>query len=492
MMRALILLHRSLGVAFCLFFAMWFASGIVMHFVPFPVLTEAERFAGLAALDLGRVQHGPAEAVKASGIEGATRVRLVERSDGPLYVVSGPSTAAAIRAADLADGAVGSEQLALAIAQDQARRRDIVAAGRGAVQSIPYDQWTLAAGFDLHRLLYRVALDDGSGTVLYVSSRTGEVVLDTTRSERVSNYFGSVAHWIYPTALRSRPAVWRSLVSWLSFLALFGAAIGAVVGVLQIKIELSRPVSPYRGLQAWHHWLGLVCAPFVLTWIFSGWLSMDHGRLFSTGEPSAAEEAAIIGAPVWDAIAANEVQRIAAPVKEVEWFVFGGRIFRRERIGFDRQILSLAGTRADAAMPDRAFLSAGEIAVAAGRLAPACKAPVAIGPDDAYASSSVMPGAPLFRVVCGNDWFHLDGASGELLEKLDPSRRAYRWLFRALHTLDFPVLTARPALRAALIIALCAAGFAFSLTVVALAWRRLRLSFGLSGNREGGQHADAG
>lgn len=47
MMRAIVLLHRWLGIAFCLVFAMWFATGIVMHFVPFPSLTEAERFAGL-------------------------------------------------------------------------------------------------------------------------------------------------------------------------------------------------------------------------------------------------------------------------------------------------------------------------------------------------------------------------------------------------------------------------------------------------------------
>jgi hypothetical protein len=49
-MRALILLHRWLGVAFRLFFTMWLTSGIVMHFVPFPRLTEAERLAGLSIL----------------------------------------------------------------------------------------------------------------------------------------------------------------------------------------------------------------------------------------------------------------------------------------------------------------------------------------------------------------------------------------------------------------------------------------------------------
>src|SRR6201999_2649322 len=34
--RTLATLHRWWGVAFCLLFAMWFASGIVMHFMPFP------------------------------------------------------------------------------------------------------------------------------------------------------------------------------------------------------------------------------------------------------------------------------------------------------------------------------------------------------------------------------------------------------------------------------------------------------------------------
>ena len=96
--------------------------------------------------------------------------------------------------------------------------------------------------------------------------------------------------------------------------------------------------------------------------------------------------------------------------------------------------------------------------------------------DDHYPSAAIMPAAPVFRVVCGADWFDIDGASGALLEKLDPSRRAYRWLFGALHTLNFPVLMARPMLRTFIIVLLCGCGFAFSLTGVVLAWRRLRSS----------------
>jgi len=59
-LRPLILLHRYFGVAFCLLFAMWFASGIVMHFVPFPALSESDRIAALLPIDLARVNYSPA------------------------------------------------------------------------------------------------------------------------------------------------------------------------------------------------------------------------------------------------------------------------------------------------------------------------------------------------------------------------------------------------------------------------------------------------
>ena len=58
-MRALTLAHRLLGVPFCLLFAMWFASGIVMHFVPFPTLSEADRIEGLAAVAQGILNRKP-------------------------------------------------------------------------------------------------------------------------------------------------------------------------------------------------------------------------------------------------------------------------------------------------------------------------------------------------------------------------------------------------------------------------------------------------
>src|ERR1700681_3278857 len=119
-MRTLILFHRWLGVAFCLLFAVWFASGIVMHFVPFPVLTDVDRFAGLAPIDIATVRHSPAQAWQASGLISAARVRLIQRSDGPVYLIADSSHSVALRASELSDASVHVDDLALAIAINEA------------------------------------------------------------------------------------------------------------------------------------------------------------------------------------------------------------------------------------------------------------------------------------------------------------------------------------------------------------------------------------
>ena len=44
--RWLYLTHRWIGIVSCLFFAMWFASGLAMLYVPYPSLEREEWLAG--------------------------------------------------------------------------------------------------------------------------------------------------------------------------------------------------------------------------------------------------------------------------------------------------------------------------------------------------------------------------------------------------------------------------------------------------------------
>jgi PepSY-associated TM region len=471
-MHVLTLLHRWWGVVFCLLFAMWFASGVVMHFVPFPERLGADRFAGGMLIDRDKVAHGPSEAVAASDILDASRVRLAGRRDGPVYFISGASAVRVLRAADLGDGGVHSEPTALDIATASARSLGFDVSRAGVAERTPYDQWTVSGEFDPDRPLYRIALNDESGTEFYVSSTTGDVVLVTTLKARALSYLGSVVHWLYPTALRRHKLAWSALMWWLSLVAAIGASLGVVIGLLRLSRASRRARPAYRGLQAWHHRLGLAFAPFILSWIFSGFLSMDDGRLFSSSA-SPADARALAGAPAWDRLPPDEMQRVAAASREIEWFALAGHIYRRERRGLEEQRLSLAVPETDIAADPRSFLREDEIDFAAKQLGRDCGRAAVVGADKAYRARPAPLEAPVFRVVCGNTWYEIDGATGALLNRLDPSRRAYRWLFNGLHRLDFPALQSCPLLRTIIVVALCLCGLAFSLSGAVLAWRRL-------------------
>jgi len=102
-----------------------------------------------------------------------------------------------------------------------------------------------------------------------------------------------------------------------------------------------------------------------------------------------------------------------------------------------------------------------EIDAAVAHLARSCEASRVVGADDDYALASNTPGAPVFRGCAARTGIKSMARTARCWEKLDASRRTYRWLYGALHTLDFPVLTARPALRTGLIVALCGCGFVF-------------------------------
>ena len=67
-MKLFAFLHRWLGVVLGPFFAMWFFSGIVMMYVPFPSVPDEERLTYMSTIDAGAVTITPATAVAQCGL----------------------------------------------------------------------------------------------------------------------------------------------------------------------------------------------------------------------------------------------------------------------------------------------------------------------------------------------------------------------------------------------------------------------------------------
>src|SRR5262245_15166549 len=69
--KSLILLHRYLGILLCLFFLMWFLSGIVMIYAKgMPEISSDSRLEHLAPLDISAIRITPAEAAARAGMDG--------------------------------------------------------------------------------------------------------------------------------------------------------------------------------------------------------------------------------------------------------------------------------------------------------------------------------------------------------------------------------------------------------------------------------------
>ncbi|MCG6204699.1 PepSY domain-containing protein [Rhodopseudomonas sp. HC1] len=470
--RWLYLGHRWLGIASCVLFAIWFVSGVVMMYVAFPALTTSERRAALPDLALSRVALSPDQAMAAAGLSRYPRELRLTMLDGePVYRVADwkrpRQTISAVTGRPIAD--VTPDQ-ALAAA-----RHHPAAVTPRLLGTVERDQWSVTARYDPDRPLYLVDLGDAAGTELYVSSRSGEIVLDTTRHERVWNWLGAIPHWIYLTVLRQDAPLWRQVVIWISGICMVTAFSGIWIGLLRAGLRrryAGGRVTPYRGWMAWHHVVGLVAGVVVLTWMFSGWLSMNPFGLFAgRGDRSAAlQRYAGHDAPT---ITAALPARDRPGVVEARFVWVDGTalMLLAHRDGSQGVVDPISGA-ARTLPEDRLF-------AAAGRLIPNATMTLQQRleqPDLYWYTHHQQRLLPVLRAGFGDEaqsWVYVAPATGEIIGWSDRSARVRRWLFNALHSFDLPPLLAyRPAWDI-VVIGLSLAGLLVSVSGVVIGWRRL-------------------
>jgi uncharacterized iron-regulated membrane protein len=471
--RWLVLFHRWLGIVFGLLFAMWFLTGAVLHFVPYPALPEAERLARSPRVDLSRVAIEAAAATRR--LPDASGVRLVEVLGRPTYIVERPNAPVTAVGADTGlPLSMLSQREAVAVAS--AFQGTAAASVDGPLH---YDQWIVAQQFDSFRPFYRVKFDDRKATILYVSARSGEVLQRTTFKERAWNWCGAISHWIYFSALRINWSAWDGVVWWLALAALLVASAGAWLGVVRLLAVRRMPrkrLTPFRGWLGWHHRIGLFCGVFVMTWMFSGWLSMDHGRIFSTGNPSAEQISSLRGMSLQ--ASAEDISlasiRAAGPASQILLGAIAGRPFLVSQ-GAGPTKLSWTeppDSGSSAAIP-ASLLVAGVRAAWPGS---PVAAPRPVRGDSLYSlAESMTPGTVMIQVGGRNAVdVYVDSIYGRILTVMDQSRRAYAWTFYALHTFKFPGLSTHPALRHIAVLVPLGAGFLFCVSGVIIGVSRLR------------------
>lgn len=476
--RWLYLGHRWFGITLSLFFAIWFASGIVMMYVPFPSFRAPERIAGSPPIAWDKVKVDPGAALATLRLAAFPKeMRMGMTAGEPVYRFVTEDGHRAVSAA------TGREISEVSATQAKAIASSFVHAPVLSARTIEHDQWVVTKSYVRLAPFWRVRMADDAATEVYVIKTTGEIVQNTTAFERGWNWVGSIPHWIYFEALRLRQEAWRQVLLWISGLGILGGATGIWIGILRVRLRQryrSGSVSPYRGWMKWHHLAGMVGGLFLMGWVFSGWLSMSPwGGLHDKGldEIAARFDRSRPDFPAFDS---DRMAAAGHDVREVSFTYIGGRP-AAILIGADGTRKRIDGaTGAPFVLSDENIAAIARNALPQARL----ESVERLTRYDSYwyakanthGSEHPLPILRFRLADATQTWLHIDPATGELRGVMGRGARADRWLFSALHCFDLPLLLEHRPLRDGLMWLLSAFGLIISVSGVVIGWRRLTSS----------------
>ena len=464
--KFLILTHRYLGIAVCLLFVMWFVSGIAMIFARgMPGLTSDVRLDHLPAVDFNKVKLSAAEAAEKALLDRPpNRATLLTLMDRPAFRFSvGRSTVTVFAdTGDLLDEVGQPEAMKIAAHFTNVPETQLHYAG----EVMEPDQWTL----EERRILpaHKITVDDAAHTTLYISEASAEVSLLTTRGTRALAWVAAIPHWMYFAPLRQNAPVWRQVVMWTSGIAMILAMLGIALGFTQYSTK-------YVGMMRWHYVTGVVFGLFSLTWVFSGFLSMEPFFWASDGGTGERISQVLRGGPL-DLSNFPKFEAPAQKMKELEFLLIQGEPYYVMRIDSAEPLL----VSATSSQIRRELFSTESLMtrVKQGNPNVAIAESTVLSDYDGYyhPTERKLP-LPVLRVKFADPdatWFYIDPHMGSVVSRFTRRERLQRWIYHGLHSLDFNFWYYQGPMWTAAMVTLNAGGALLSVIGVIIAVKRVR------------------
>jgi hypothetical protein len=340
------------------------------------------------------------------------------------------------------------------------------------------DQWTVAGYWSALRPFDIVRVNDKADTQYYVAVASGEIVLKTTRSQRLWNYVGAVPHWLYFEAVRQDTGAWTWVILALGSIGAFVAVSGVWVGFTRLRLRkryANGAVTPFRGWMKWHHIAGILGSLFLLSWIVTGALSVYPGGFLEQRSITKAERMRYAGhaQPSFDDGAIAAFAAAGTPAKTARFAWIAGR-----------PVVVLGGSPrariADARTGEQLRPSDQSLFAAARALMPEHKMVLQrrlTAPDEYWHDAFREKPLPVLRAGFddkAHTWFYIDPADGQLTSILDDTGRLDRWFNYGVHDVDLAFLMRHRPLWDIVVWMMSSAGLIISISGVVIGWRRLQ------------------
>ncbi len=355
-----------------------------------------------------------------------------------------------------------------------------------------YDQWIPWERYKSYFPIYKYYLNDDKKSVIYVSKKTCTVVQETTSYQRWCARFGAIPHWFYYKKLRLKADLWADVVIWLAFISSFVAISGIIMGFLkQRKIKKIRKkhrpfgFSPYKKKwYKWHHVTGYFFGIFVFTFVFSGMMSLYDVPQWIVPTKKTADYEKIFSVKPRNLelfkLSANKVisDKRFSNIKKIVWrqidtipyyYVYTKSLYNPTLVKADN---------ADTVLISK--ITENHVSKLLSEKCPDLKFTVAsLSKTDGYLSSKRVRKNQLVKIStedANNTWLYFSKNRAELVYMSNKNTRLLRWLYKALHSFNFPIFENHDWLRKLILIILSVFGIIVSISGLVLSCKYLQNS----------------
>ena len=345
------------------------------------------------------------------------------------------------------------------------------------------EQWVLFTKYDKELPIYKFYFDDAQKHELFISGRTAEVLQMTTSRQRLWAWLGAIPHKFYIPCIRRDVDVWQNTVAIVSGICLIAALTGWLLGILLwIKRYQKKHVwqNPYK--KRWYRWhfsFGLVFGIFLIGWALSGIFAMQRvpqwmvpmegdysfktSRLWGRGLlPMEAYQ-----------LDYRKLKDAYPDLKEVEWLRFADIPTYRVITGQDDFLVDASTDEIKSLQIPEETIVKGLKKVHGEEVE--MKVSLLNEFDNYYLSRRVDLELPVYKieVADANGSLYYVNPSTGYVRYLNNNKIVRKWLFNGIHYLDIDWLVARPWLWYTCIWVLCGGCLVVCISGLVLAWRVL-------------------
>lgn len=440
--------HKVLGTLLSALFLVWFISGLVMIYHTFPKVSAKDRATKQEILTSSLpsageiVQRIPSdeqiESMSVNRYLGQTVFHI--RTDKGRYDLPADST----------------EQLPVV----NRERIETIArlwcqAPIERIDTLQHlEQW-IPFGFLKKELpIYKFYFNDKEKHQLYISSKSGDVLQFTSSSQRFWAWVGAIPHWVYFTMLRQDIQLWKTTVIWLSAVGCIMTIAGLYIGIyafVRVRRRKREFATPYKKKwYRWHHVAGTLFGIFVLTWVFSGmmsladapqWLAKTH-KTYPVDSIMDKNKPAIQDYP----LDYREVIKEKGNVTQIEWSNFSSKPVYHIQLGGKKESIDASGS-----VVRPLHLSEAEIREAIAAIHPEeriINTQLLTDYDTYYVARSGHLALPVYKVKIDNadqTCYYINPKNGQY-RSVNTHKRWNFWMYQGMHSLKFNWLVAHPVL----------------------------------------------